>query len=83
MTLIDCREAVARMWGYLSEGLAKRDVKELETHLEFCERCCGELEFSRQLRARVAEAGTDQMPMPVRQRINDLLAGDARPGEAK
>ena len=30
MNLIDCREAVARMWAYLSEGLEKREVDELE-----------------------------------------------------
>jgi len=81
MKLIDCREAVARMWAYLSEGLEKRDVDELETHLGVCERCCGELEFSRQLRERVAKAGVDQMPQPMRARISELLARDAPPGE--
>ena len=83
MKLIECREAVARMWAYLSEGLEKRDVDALEMHLGVCERCCGELEFSRQLRERVATADVDQMPQPVRARINELLAGDAPPGEAK
>ena len=79
MKLIDCREAVARMWAYLSEGLEKRDVEELETHLGVCERCCGELEFSRHLRERVAEVGVDQMPAPVRQRITELLDRSAPP----
>jgi hypothetical protein len=81
MKLIDCRVAVARMWAYLSDGLEKRDVEELETHLGVCERCCGELEFSRQLRGRVAEAGVDQVPSPVRERINALLARHAQTGD--
>ena len=81
MKLIDCRDAVARMWAYLSEGLEKRDIEELETHLGVCERCCGELEFSRQLRERVAKTGVDRMPQPIRSRINELLTGDAPPGE--
>jgi mycothiol system anti-sigma-R factor len=81
MKLIDCREAVARMWAYLSEGLEKRDIEELETHLGVCERCCGELEFSRQLRERVAKTGVDRMPQPIRARITELLTGDAPPRE--
>lgn len=83
MNLIDCREAVARMWAYLSEGLEKRDVEELETHLGVCERCCGELEFSRQLRQRVADAEVAQMPAPVRDRIAGLLERDLPPGEQR
>ena len=81
MKLIDCREAVARMWAYLSEGLEKREVDELETHLGVCERCCGELEFSRQLRQRVADAEVAPLPAPVRQRITQLLDRDAASGE--
>lgn len=77
MKLIDCREAVARMWAYLSEGLETTDVDELETHLGVCQRCCGELEFSRQLRQRVAEAEVAQMPPPVRERIVELIERDA------
>jgi hypothetical protein len=83
MNLIDCREAVARMWAYLSEGLEKREVDELETHLGVCERCCGELEFSRQLRQRVAGAEMTQMPAPVRERIAELLERDAPAGDQR
>jgi Putative zinc-finger len=75
--LIDCREAVARMWAYLSQGLEKRDVEELESHLGVCQRCCGELEFSRELRERVAGSGAAQIPPSVKDRINELLANNA------
>lgn len=74
MTMIDCREAVARMWAYLSHGLETRDADALEEHLGVCQRCCGELEFSRQLREMVADTGTGPMPAAMRNRIEELLA---------
>lgn len=80
--MIDCREAVARMWAYLSQGLEAHDSDALEEHLGVCQRCCGELEFSRQLRERVAHAGIRPIPPAVRGRIDDLLAdADAPTGE--
>lgn len=72
--MIDCREAVARMWAYLSQGLGTHDVDELEEHLGVCQRCCGELEFSRQLREKVAESGTAPIPPAVRGRLDELLS---------
>lgn len=77
MNLIDCREAVARMWAYLSEGLGSRDVGELEAHLDVCERCCGELEFGRHLRERVSTAEVAPLPESVRDRVARLLNSDA------
>ena len=83
--MIDCREAVSRLWTYLEHELAAKPVAEFEAHLEICQRCCGELEFSRHLREAVAE-GEGAMPMPpeLRSRIELLLAGseDANRGTA-
>ena len=75
--MIDCREAVRRMWDYLEQELASAPTSELEGHLETCRRCCGELEFSRRLRDMVAvkEQGTG-MPPDVRSRV-ELLLGEA------
>ena len=74
--MIDCREAVARMWAYLSHGLETHDADALEEHLGVCQRCCGELEFSRQLREKVSETGVRPIPPAVRERLDELL-GDA------
>ena len=80
--MIDCREAVARMWAYLSQGLETQDADALEEHLGVCQRCCGELEFSRQLREKVADAGVQPIPSGVRGRIENLIANrEATPGE--
>ena len=72
--MIDCREAVAGMWAYLSQGLERHDADALEEHLGVCQRCCGELEFSRQLREKVAETGVEPIPPAMRGRIEELLA---------
>lgn len=73
MTTIDCREAVRRMWTYLSRSLEEVDAQELEEHLEVCQRCCGELEFSRELRERVSVVDVEPMPEEVRSRVDEIL----------
>lgn len=83
--MIDCREAVRRMWAYLDHELDAKPVSEFEDHLETCRRCCGELEFSRHVRGMVAEVErTPAMPPEVRARIETLLAGgEVQPGQPK
>src|SRR3972149_1450923 len=39
--MIDCREAVRRMWPFLDRSLEPHPTEELETHLEPCKRCGG------------------------------------------
>jgi hypothetical protein len=74
MTRIDCREAVHRMWTYLSRSLEEADADELEEHLQVCQRCCGELEFSRELRERVSAVEAERMPGEVRTRVEEILS---------
>jgi len=83
--MIDCREAVRRMWAYLDHELDAKPVTEFEAHLETCQRCCGELEFSRHLREVVADdERTPAMPPDLRSRIEILLAGgDVPTGQPK
>jgi anti-sigma factor (TIGR02949 family) len=78
--MIDCREAVRRMWAYLDHELAAKPVSEFEAHLETCQRCCGELEFSRHLREMVADdERAPAIPPQLRSRIEILLAGGEDP----
>jgi mycothiol system anti-sigma-R factor len=73
--MIDCPEAVRRMWDYLDQGLEARPLEELEDHLATCTRCCGELEFNRHLRQMVAERQfAPIMPPELRSRVETLLA---------
>lgn len=79
--MIDCPEAVRRMWSYLEQALEPTPTDELETHLDTCQRCCGELEFNRHLRAMVAEReGAAAVPGEIRSRVEALLAGDTNGG---
>lgn len=74
--MIDCTEAVRRMWAYLSRELEAPSSAEIEQHLDACQRCCGELEFSRHLRTLVARVDDEPaMPAELRRRIEGLLAG--------
>jgi mycothiol system anti-sigma-R factor len=76
--MIDCREAVRRMWSYLDRSLQPEPLEELEAHLDTCTRCCGELEFSRHLREMVAtREGTRAIPPDIQARIDHLLDGKA------
>jgi mycothiol system anti-sigma-R factor len=74
--MIDCKEAVRRMWAYLDAGLPTGSALDLEAHLDTCRRCCGELEFSRHLRAMIAaRVAAPALPAATRTRIEYLLTG--------
>lgn len=74
MTLIKCKEAVDRLWSYLDQRLENAPQKELEEHLGVCTHCCGELEFAKQVREKLAGTGTT-MPPETRERVEQLLRG--------
>jgi mycothiol system anti-sigma-R factor len=74
--MIDCPEAVRRMWSYLERALDSTPREELEAHLDTCTRCCGELEFNRHLREVVAaREGGPAIPADLQARIDGLLSG--------
>ena len=77
--MIGCSEAVRRMWAYIDHALELGPTEEFEAHLEACQRCCGELEFSRHLKEIVAASGSDSLPDPLRKKIDLLLAGGGLP----
>ena len=79
--MIDCTEAVRRRWGYLDHAIERGPSEEFETHLEACQRCCGELEFSRHLKEVAASTGSETLPAPLRRRIDLLLEGGGLPIE--
>ena len=81
--MIDCTEAVRRMWGYLDHALERGPSEDLETHLDACQRCCGELEFSRRLKGMAASTGSETLPESLRRRIDLLLYGGAAPAEGE
>ena len=68
-----CRDAVERLWEYLDHGLDETDERALEAHLAFCLRCCGELEFVRELQGLLRTRTSAPLPGDVRGRLESVI----------
>lgn len=67
-----CRQAVERLWDYLDQQLSSADAAEVDAHLAFCRRCCGELAFARELRGVLATRATPPVPDDVARRLTAM-----------
>lgn len=67
--MITCAEAVRQLWDYLDGIVEESQRAQVEEHLAFCRRCCGELEFAEELRAFLAAHAEDDLPPQVRARL--------------
>jgi anti-sigma factor (TIGR02949 family) len=72
-TPIGCREAVRRLWDYLDHELAPDDEQALERHLAFCLRCCGELDFARELQGLLRARTDEPLPTDVQRRLDAVI----------
>jgi mycothiol system anti-sigma-R factor len=71
--MISCSEAVRQLWEYLDGVLDGPDREAIEEHLSVCRRCCGELEFARELRRFLASSEHEEIPDAVRARLSATL----------
>jgi anti-sigma factor (TIGR02949 family) len=71
--MISCSDATRRLWEYLDATVDATTRDAIEEHLNLCRRCCGELEFARELRRFLAEAASEDIPEDVLRRLNDTL----------
>jgi mycothiol system anti-sigma-R factor len=71
--MIGCSDAVRRLWEYLDGTVDAADRDLIEAHLARCRRCCGELEFARELRALLVRSVSDDIPPDVLQRLTRTL----------
>jgi mycothiol system anti-sigma-R factor len=71
--MISCSEAVRRLWEYLDGTVDAADRALLEEHLARCRRCCGELEFARELRRFLASSAREDIPDEVMRRLNEAV----------
>lgn len=71
--MISCQEAVVQLWEYLERELGESDSAEVEHHLAFCRRCCGELEFADELRRFLVAAAGPELPPEVEARLDGFL----------
>jgi mycothiol system anti-sigma-R factor len=70
---IPCSEAVRQLWDYLDQAVSEEDQEKVEEHLSFCRRCCGELEFAKELRGFLASQGAEELPPHVRARLERFV----------
>jgi anti-sigma factor RsiW len=71
--MIPCSEAVRRLWDYLDQRLSPTEDADVERHLAFCRRCCGEMEFAKELQAFLASHGADEIPSDVKRHLERLV----------
>jgi anti-sigma factor (TIGR02949 family) len=79
---IGCREAVRNLWEYLDRGLDEADRLAVDDHLAFCRRCCGELEFAKELRRLLVTRTEVELPGDVQARLEHVIDGLDDPTEA-
>jgi anti-sigma factor (TIGR02949 family) len=74
--MINCKEAVARLWAYLDRDIGRVDEQELEQHLGVCRHCCGELEFARRTRDLLKKPGeATEISPETRTKLETVLRG--------
>lgn len=73
--MIPCSDAVRQLWEYLDQALSPEDQAKVEQHLAFCRRCCGELEFAKELRTFLASNDVEEIPPDVRKRLERFVKG--------
>jgi mycothiol system anti-sigma-R factor len=72
---IPCSEAVRQLWDYLDNAIAPEDQEKVEKHLSFCRKCCGELEFAKEMRAFLATSSAEEIPSDVKKRLERFVEG--------
>ena len=68
-----CSDAVRRLWDYLDRTVSPGDAERIEQHLSFCRRCCGELEFAKELQAFLASGAIEEIPADVKVRLEGFV----------
>jgi anti-sigma factor (TIGR02949 family) len=71
--MITCAEAVRQLWDYLDGAVDDSQREQVEEHLAFCRRCCGELEFAEELRAFLTSHAQDELPPDIHARLTATL----------
>lgn len=71
--MISCAEAVRQLWEYLDDMIQETERASVEAHLTRCRRCCGELEFARELRQTLASTANESIPDGVLRRLHETL----------
>lgn len=71
--MISCEDAIRQMWSYLENELPSEDRAAIEAHMDICRRCCGEVEFVKELEGVLSRSGELEVPRDVHARMEAYL----------
>jgi mycothiol system anti-sigma-R factor len=71
--MIDCRQVLTSIYGYLDNDLDQPAMIEIKTHIELCRACFGCLEFEQLLREHMKKKTHQSCPEKVKLRIKRLV----------
>ena len=71
--MIDCTSAVRRLWNFIELELSDHERDEMEEHLAFCRRCCGEVEFAEELRTFLKDSARPSLPPEAEARLTRFI----------
>lgn len=71
--MISCSEAINQLWTYLDHTVNATERALVQEHLDRCRRCCGELEFAKELRGKLADSASVELPDEVARRLHQTL----------
>jgi anti-sigma factor (TIGR02949 family) len=71
--VIDCEQALHRLFEYLDDELDRQSQREMEQHLERCRSCFSRLEFEKRLQAHTVELRTEPVSPELEMRIRRVL----------
>lgn len=71
--MIDCTTAVKQLWAFIEREMEDDDKASMDEHLNFCKRCCGEVEFAEELRDVLKTAAGPKLPEDAAVRLGDFI----------
>ena len=71
--MIDCTTAVKQLWNFIELEMDGEDRDQMEEHLDFCKRCCGELEFAEEMREVLKSAAGPKLPDDAANRLGQFI----------
>jgi anti-sigma factor (TIGR02949 family) len=71
--MISCAEAVRQLWEYLDNTLDPEDQERVDSHLAFCRRCCGELEFAEEMQHFLRSKKAAEVPLDAQARLERFI----------
>ena len=73
--IINCEEALKRLFEFIDHELADDDRDGLERHLRACRSCFSRVEFELQLKDKLRGLVLHDPPDTIRERIKTLIEG--------